>query len=201
MQHKLAVFVHNLRIVVFGGCELCACGIFQASGINGTINRDIFLLGGKACFGCSFGLGREYKVLEVNVPWVVIAHTDRFYLLWVKAFHRIQLVQVQLYGYPLIIFQRYRAVCSTVQARCAQAAFLPVLIVQQFKVQVAKRQYALVDFRLCVNIERQVSHLADIYRISQCQYAVPFTSTIAGWIGILVFRVPVQCFFTIRRCG
>ena len=201
MQHKLAVFVHNLRIVVFGGCELCACGISQAFGINGTINRDIFLLGGKACFGCSFGLGREYKVLEVNVPWVVIAHTDRCYLLRVKVILRIQLVQVQLYGYPLIICQRYRAVCSTVQARFVQAAFLLSVIVQQFKVQVAKRQFALAAFRLCVNIERQVSHLADIYRMIQCQYAVPFTSTLAGWIGILVFRVPVQCFSISRRCG
>ena len=201
MQHKLAVFIHNLRIVVFGGCELCACGICQVSGINGTINRDIFLLGGKACFGCSFGLGREYKVPEVNVPWVVIAHTNRCYFRQVKAILRIQLVQVQLYGYPLIIFQRYRAVCSTIQARCAQAAFLLSVIVQQFQIQVAKRQFALAAFRLCVNIERQVSHLADIYRIFQCQYAVPFTSTPAGWIGILVFRVPVQCFCTTQLCG
>ena len=135
------------------------------------------------------------------MPWVVIAHTDRCYFRRVKFILRIQLVQVQLYGYPLIIFQRYRAVCSTVQARFVQAAFLPALIVQQFKVQVAKRQFALADFRLCVNSERQVSHLADIYRFFQCQYAVPFTSTLAGWIGILVFRVPVQCFCTIRRCG
>ena len=44
-QNKASVIVHQLGVVVLGGCVLCVYGVLQLTGFGGAVIRDFLLIG------------------------------------------------------------------------------------------------------------------------------------------------------------
>lgn len=97
---------------------------FQLTGCGGAVIRDFLLIGCKAGHRTWHRFGNEGKVPEIDVAAIVIAHADEFDLV-VKTALLFHLVQVQLYGDPLVCHQFDRAIRCAVNACCAKAAFWP----------------------------------------------------------------------------
>ena len=89
------------------------------TGCGGAVIRDVLLIGCKAGHRTWLRFGNEGKVPEIDVAAIVIAHADgcnvaaKFAVRTALLFH---LVQVQLYGDPLVCLQFDRAIRCAVNA-------------------------------------------------------------------------------------
>ena len=118
-------------------------GVLQLTGFGGAVIRDFLLIGCKAGHLTWHRFGNEGKVPEIDVAAIVIAHADGFDVAakTVLLFH---LVQVQLYGDPFVCLQFDRAIRCAVNACCAKAAFLDVIFIQQFQIQVVEGKFTTI---------------------------------------------------------
>ena len=114
-QNKASVLVHQLGVCVIAGGVLCVFGVFQMTAFGGAVIRDFLLIGCKAGHLTWHRFGNEGKVPEIDVAVIVIAHADGFDVVakTVPLFH---LVQVQLYGDPLVCRHFDRAIRCAVNA-------------------------------------------------------------------------------------
>ena len=164
---------------------------------GGAVIRDFLLIGCKAGHLRWHRFGNEGKVPEIDVAAIVIAHADEFDLV-VKTALLFHLVQVQLYGDPLVCLHFDRAIRCAVNACCAKAAFLDggVLIIQQFQIQVVEGKVTTI-FLGNVNLERKEAHVFDIDGFIQRQDAMTFITPFTDGFRIRIACVPVKDLFGI----
>ena len=194
-QNKASVLVHQLGVCVHVGGVLCVFGVFQITAFDGVVIRDFLLIGCKAGHLTWHRFGNEGKVPEIDVAVIVIAHADGFDVV-VKTALLFHLVQVQLYGDPLVCRHFDRAIRCAVNACCAKAAFLDFFIIQQFQIQVVEGKATFTTIRcINVNLERKEAHVFDIDGVSQRQDATTFLTRCT--LRILIACVPVKDLFGI----
>ena len=166
---------------------------------DGAVIRDVLLIGCKAGHLTWHRFGNEGKVPEIDVAVIVIAHADGCNVV-VKIALLFHLVQVQLYGDPLVCRHFDRAIRCAVNACCAKAAFLAggfwrlqqVLIIQQFQIQVVEGKVTTI-FLGNVNLERKEAHFFDIDGVFQRQDATTFLTRCT--LRIHIACVPVKDLF------
>ena len=140
---------------------------------GGAVIRDFLLIGCKAGHLTWHRFGNEGKVPEIDVAVIVIAHADGFDVV-VKTALLFHLVQVQLYGDPCACLHFDRAIRCAVNACCAKAAFLDVVFIQQFQIQVVEGKVTSMILWINVNLERKEAHVFDIDGVFQRQDATTF---------------------------
>ena len=162
---------------------------------GGAVIRDFLLIGCKAGHRTWHRFGNKGKVPEINVAAIVIAHADGFDVAakFVLLFH---LVQVQLYGDPLVCRHFDRAIRCAVNACCAKAAFLDVIFIQQFQIQVVEGK-SITIFLGNVNLERKEAHVFDIDGVIQLQDAITLLTPVTDGFRIRIACVPVKDLFGI----
>ena len=193
-QNKASVLVHQLGVCVIAGGVLCVFGVFQITAFGGAVIRDVLLIGCKAGHLTWHRFGSEGKVPEIDVAVIVIAHADGCNVV-VKLALLFHLVQVQLYGDPLVCLHFDRAIRCAVNACCAKAAFLAggrCLIIQQFQIQVVEGKVTTI-FLGNVNLERKEAHVFDIDGFIQRQDATTFLTRCT--LRIHIACVPVKDLF------
>ena len=191
-QNKASVLVHQLGVCVIAGGVLCVFGVFQMTAFGGAVIRDFLLIGCKAGHRTWHRFGNEGKVPEIDVAAIVIAHADGFDVV-VKIVLLFHLVQVQLYGDPFACHQFDRAIRCAVNACCAKAAFLDVVFIQQFQIQVVEGKVTSMILWINVNLERKEALVFDIDGVFQRQDATTFLTRCT--LRIHIACVPVKDLF------
>ena len=164
---------------------------------GGAVIRDFLLIGCKAGHLTWHRFGNEGKVPEIDVAVIVIAHADGFDVVakTVPLFH---LVQVQLYGDPFACLQFDRAIRCAVNACCVKAAFLDVIFIQQFQIQVVEGKFTSTILWINVNLERKEAHVVfDIDGGIQRQDAITLLTRCTDGFRIRIACVPVKDLFGI----